>query len=202
MQRILFVTLLAFSAGCVNFHAVEPDRVYRVSQPKPEQLDHWIWRHGIKTVLRLRGGEPGLPEFDASYIPTVKAGIDFVQIPMSVQRFPPRETLMQLCEVFRTAEYPILMHCKAGADRTGLASAIYVLHTQGDLTRAREQLSLRYLHTGIGKAGKLDVVLDLYDPWQDRMTFCEWSREVYEPPPGDLVTPEYLERMGVPPKAD
>jgi len=46
--------------------------------------------------------------------------------------------------LFGTLEYPILMHCKSGADRVGLMSALY-LHTRHGvpISEARRQLSLR-----------------------------------------------------------
>lgn len=170
---------LLLAAGCVNFHAVEEGRMYRSAQPDEEQLSRWIEEYDIKTVLRLRGSgrTRGL-----SYRPTVGADIAFVQVPLSATRLPPKERLLELWQVFETAEYPMLVHCRAGADRTGLVSSLYVLHRTGDLDRARAQLALiPYLHTGLLGSGAMDRVLDMYAPYQDRMSFPDWVREVYEP---------------------
>jgi protein tyrosine/serine phosphatase len=38
---------------------------------------------------------------------------------MSDKALPQRETLLTLIETFREAEAPLLIHCKAGADRAG-----------------------------------------------------------------------------------
>ena len=38
---------------------------------------------------------------------------------------PPPESLRALLAAFDAAPYPIIYHCQAGADRTGLVSAIY-----------------------------------------------------------------------------
>jgi protein tyrosine/serine phosphatase len=45
------------------------------------------------------------------------------------------------------AEKPILIHCKAGSDRTGLAAALYLLTVnKPDEAAAEGQLSIRFGH--------------------------------------------------------
>ena len=38
---------------------------------------------------------------------------------------PPPDSLRELLAAFDHADYPIMYHCQAGADRTGLVSVIY-----------------------------------------------------------------------------
>jgi protein tyrosine/serine phosphatase len=186
------LAVLGSAASCINLHSVEPGRVYRSAQPDGQQLTHWIWRYELETVLRLRGGDADRDDVRETRAATEAAGIDFVQVPMSATRFPDRETLVRLCDVFAHARYPLLLHCRAGADRSGLASAIYVLLRTGDLDRAREQLALRYLHTGLMGTAALDHVLDMYEPWDGQLSFPEWVRTVYEPPPDNELPAGYL----------
>ena len=48
--------------------------------------------------------------------------------------------------------YPVLVHCKQGADRTSLVSALaLLLYTDGTLADARRHLGLRYAHVSAGK---------------------------------------------------
>jgi protein tyrosine/serine phosphatase len=50
----------------------------------------------------------------------------------------------------RDAPKPILIHCQAGADRTGLVSVLYLQQIAGiDEETAEEQLSVRFGHIGI-----------------------------------------------------
>jgi protein tyrosine/serine phosphatase len=50
----------------------------------------------------------------------------------------------------QTAEKPILIHCKAGSDRTGLAAALYVAAVaKGGERKAEGQMSIAYGHFGI-----------------------------------------------------
>ena len=195
-RGLLFLLAGATLLACTNFHVLEEGRLYRSGQPEGPQLTRWIWRYGIETVVRLRGGGPGDPDYQASHGPTVATGIDFVHVPLSAVRFPERQALLRLCDVFDHARYPILLHCRAGADRTGMVSAIYVLHRTGDLDAARGQLVLLpYGHLGWFGMDKADLVLDMYEPWHGRMTFCEWAREIYERPEDDELPFDYVARQ-------
>ena len=52
--------------------------------------------------------------------------------------------MQKLINIVKNAKKPILIHCKAGADRTGLVSALY-LYSIGD-KNALKMLSLKYGH--------------------------------------------------------
>jgi protein tyrosine/serine phosphatase len=54
--------------------------------------------------------------------------------------------LAKLTDALRDAPKPLLIHCRAGSDRTGLASAIYVATHGGSYHDAQKQLSLYYGH--------------------------------------------------------
>ena len=183
MRSIVTLSLLALvpTIGCANLHEVEPGRFYRSSQLSEAGFRDAIEDFGIRTVLRLRGGNPGDEGYDAIRRPADEAGATFEHVPMSARRLPPPEVLVRIWEVFDRAEEPILVHCKAGADRTGLASAIWVLHETGDLRRAKRQLDLRYLHVGWGSTDAMDQVLELYEPWAKAIDFGLWAQTVYDP---------------------
>ncbi|MEZ5966331.1 MAG: tyrosine-protein phosphatase [Planctomycetota bacterium] len=170
--------LLAFlTVGCSNFHVVEADRVFRAAQPRAADLREWVDEHGIRTVVRLRGAEPD-PEL-ADVIE--QADLQVVALPLSARVYPSAAQLVTLWDTFATAEYPLLIHCKAGADRTGLAAAVYVLQRTGDLDRARGELALIYGHTGWGTS-RLDRVFEMYARWYGRMDFRRWASTLYHPP--------------------
>ena len=191
------VALVAALSACANnLHAVEEHRVYRAAQPDWYHLRTWIWRYDLETVVRLRGGDAEDEDWGDETDEVKAAGIDFVQVPLSATRFPDKAQLLNLCEVFDGARYPLLLHCRAGADRAGMASAIYVLMRTSDLALAREQLALLpYGHTGWGGTSKLDQVLDMYEPWHTVLPFREWVRQVYERPENDEVPDGYFEEQ-------
>ncbi|MEM7191154.1 MAG: protein tyrosine phosphatase, partial [Pseudomonadota bacterium] len=73
---------------------------------------------------------------------------------------------------------------KSGADRAGMASALYlILHEGRPVSEAREQLSIWYGHFRQGKTGILDALFDAYlaDNPNDERPFMEWARTDYDP---------------------
>ena len=76
------------------------------------------------------------------------------------------------------------MHCKSGADRAGLASALYLMHVENKpVAEAKKQLSLRYLHLKNDSTGILDYMLDQYeqDITETPMPIREWFETRYDP---------------------
>jgi protein tyrosine/serine phosphatase len=66
---------------------------------------------------------------------------------MSANREPNEALLTRLIETLRTVEMPVVIHCEGGADRTGLAAALYELLVMGRSAEvASAQLSFRYGH--------------------------------------------------------
>jgi protein tyrosine/serine phosphatase len=91
---------------------------------------------------------------------------------------------LELIALLRDMPKPMLVHCKSGADRTGLAVTIYLHVIKGlPLTEARRALSWRYAHFSWGKAGIVSRMLDAYEA-DNRATgigFEEWVETRYDP---------------------
>lgn len=142
---------MALWAGYVlltgNIHEVEPGVLYRSAQLAPERLDLLIQAHHIRTVLNLRGTFPGTPWYETEVATVRDAGAEIISLPMSANSQPDAALLASLLYALRTAPRPILVHCNAGADRTGLAVALFELLEEGKPPReADDQLSFRYGH--------------------------------------------------------
>lgn len=166
------------AAACTGFRAVGDD-VFRSPQPGEDALARQIAAHDLRTVVCLRGDGDGAA---ATARAAQGAGIRFWQVPLSAMHLPAPEVLLELWRVAATAERPLLLHCRSGIDRTGLASAIVVLHDTGDLEAARAQLALLpHGHLGLFRAGAMDDVLDRFAPYAARMAFPDWVRDVYAP---------------------
>ena len=151
-----------------NEHTVIPGKVYRTAQLSQERLGRAIAEHRIRTVINLRGCCPDMPWYMGDARATHAAGISQEDITLSAKRYPHPGEIGRLIEVFDHTDYPVLLHCAAGADRTGLASAIaLLLLTDSSLATARRQLWPRYGHFAVGRVGKLDEFLDYYETWLD-----------------------------------
>lgn len=172
--RASVVVWVLLSAGCSvfndNFRAVEPGRFYRAGQMGRAKLDAVIGYYDIKTVVNLRGSEPGGDWYRRELRVCEENGVAHVDLEWSMRRLPSPESLQRLLDVLETSPKPILVHCQAGVHRAGTASAVYVLLEGGSIEDARDQFGLFFMDAPIGG------VLDLYD---GSKPFAQWVREDY-----------------------
>ncbi len=165
-----------------NAHWIS-DEVVRTNQPWPHQLAAWKAK-GVRTVINLRGG------FDASFHALEKdacekLGLTLVNFTITSRDAPSREQVLAAKDLFGSIEYPALLHCKSGADRASMMSALY-MHFRGGKTigEAMEQLSLRYLHLKNGRTGILDYTFEAYlsEGQPKGLSFEDWvCSEAYDP---------------------
>lgn len=113
---------LVFFVVRANFREVVPQKVYRSAQPSPAQLRGWIRRYGIRTVINLRG-DAGKITADARAVAN-EMGAKMVSIGLDADEIPHRPLLAKLIQTIETAERPMLIHCRAGVDRSGMASTL------------------------------------------------------------------------------
>jgi protein tyrosine phosphatase (PTP) superfamily phosphohydrolase (DUF442 family) len=152
-----------------NLHVLIPGEVYRCGQLSGARLEQVIGQRGIRTVINLRGCCAPQDWYLAECRATHRTNTNQEDISMSAGRFPSTHELRYLLEVLERCDYPILIHCKQGADRTGLVSAlILLLRTNTPLEQARQQLTVRYGHVAIGRPSNLDRFLELYTHWLER----------------------------------
>ena len=176
-RRILGLGLLAALAVAAvvfrrplfggNFGVVEPGRVYRSAQPTTG-LPGLIRDRRLASVLNLRGGSPGDPWYVAEVRATHDAGVDFYDFPMCATRRPSRSELLVLIDLLGRCRYPLLIHCKQGADRTGLATALYrMVEQEVGPAEALESFALAYGHVPILGTRHLHEPLEEYATWLD-----------------------------------
>lgn len=152
-----------------NFHAVIPGRVYRCAQPSPAQLEALVKSHGIRTVINLRGSCPNFDWYRNQCRVAHCFDVAHEDVCLSAGRMPSTVELRRLVEVLDHCEYPVVLHCHRGADRTGLTAAlIRLLQTDDTLATARRQLGIRYGHLSVGRPTRLQEFFDLYERWLQR----------------------------------
>lgn len=143
-----------------NFELVA-DGVYRSNHPSYERFAKYK-EMGIKTVLNLRGDMPK-PFYLFEKEACDDLGLTLVTVRMSARKVPRRTVLLDVMQAMDTMEKPFLIHCKSGADRTGLVSAFYLLqYTDASDDVIRKHLSFRYLHIRKSSTGALDFALETY----------------------------------------
>jgi protein tyrosine phosphatase (PTP) superfamily phosphohydrolase (DUF442 family) len=156
--------------------------VFRSNQPDKRRLAR-MKAQGLASVLYLRGSDGGAP-FRAERHACAALGLRFHSFNMSAHRLPPPERVLALIALFRRIEKPFLLHCRAGADRTGLASAIYLLAIEGrPIAEARAMLSARFGHWSWSSTGVLDQMVLSYasDQAASGIGFEDWVATGYDP---------------------
>ena len=109
-------------------------------------------------------------------------GLVQVDAPFESRGAPHKDRILRLAEIFRTMREPALIHCKSGADRTGLAAGLWLLLQGRPVEQAMAQLTLRHGHIRQGKTGILDAFFARYaaDTRNAPKPFLDWLREDYE----------------------
>ncbi|MEO6298774.1 MAG: tyrosine-protein phosphatase [Paracoccaceae bacterium] len=165
-----------------NLHQVAPG-VWRSNQPSPGRLRRWHVKLGLRSVLNLRGeSSQGFYLFEEEACR--ETGMALYNLQLYAKQPPSREKLKQLLDLFQTIPKPMLFHCKSGADRTGLAAALYLLTIENcPIAEAQRQLSRRYLHVENSRAGIQDHLLRLYArAFADTgISFRDWLHSGYDP---------------------
>lgn len=158
--NMLFVDHGFFRLAHLNLHRVGA-RAWRSAQPAPHQIARFK-RLGVKTVVSLRGGRH-FGSYPLEREACARHGLAFEEITLRSREAPRKETLEEVIALLERIEYPALFHCKAGADRAGLMSALYLLlQEEAPLEVAQAQLGLKFGHVRQGPTGVLDAFLEAY----------------------------------------
>jgi protein tyrosine/serine phosphatase len=166
----LFVLLFLSSASYFlymeeqgNFHKITYGEAYRSAQLDTDEFEYYIKKYNIKSIVNLRGKHPELPWYEEEIRVSAKHGIKHFDISLSASREPTEEDINELIEIFKTAPRPVLIHCLAGADRSGLAAAIWKIKVDKESrSEAEKQLSFLYGHLPIGSHSAMDRFFQKY----------------------------------------
>jgi protein tyrosine/serine phosphatase len=178
---LLFVDHGIFRMLYSNSHRIS-DKAWRSAQPAPHQIRRFA-HAGIRTIVNLRG-ERDCGSYWLERRACERHGIKLVNYQVRSRAAPTREELKGAKQLFDDVEYPMLMHCKSGADRAGLMSVLYrYLHEGVPLEEAKKELSLKYGHIRQAHTGILDYFFERYlaDNARRPMPFFEWVDTVYDP---------------------
>ena len=108
--------------GLPNLYRVSPG-LLRGAQPAAEGFAT-LGELGVRTVINLR---PGRHENAACE----RNGLRYVEIPMRPWSFDEQDVVRFLEVVASAGHAPIFVHCRRGADRTGMLVAVYRVAIEG-----------------------------------------------------------------------
>ncbi len=175
-----------------NFHEIS-EGVYRANQPSPSHLKSYK-QLGIKSVLSLRGrANQSYDLFEDDYCK--RLNLNLIYTPISSSSAPTPEDLINIIRVMRNLPKPFVLHCKSGADRAGLASALYLIsEKKRSVQEAKKQLSFKYLHLDFTKTGILDYIFDVFSERSkiEDIDFCDWLKKEYN---ADILNSSFKSRI-------
>jgi uncharacterized protein (TIGR01244 family) len=110
-----------------NFHQVN-SQLYRGGQPKSGSIKR-LAQMGIKTIVNLRGTNEANRTEEAE---AHAAGVRYFNTPLREWARPTNEQVERILKILNDAEnQPVFVHCRLGADRTGLVVAVYRMTHDG-----------------------------------------------------------------------
>ncbi len=179
--NMIFVDHGIFRIFYLNKHQITSN-FWRAAQPTPGQIRVMSYQ-GIKTIVNLRGGrEHGSWPLEKETC--FDCRITLMEFILRSRGAPDRESLIELPAFFDSLTYPVLVHCKSGADRAGLMAALYMLvHERKTAAEAAKQLSYWYGHFRFAKTGILDAFIEEYarNGEAKGIHFMDWVKNYYDP---------------------
>ena len=124
----------------VNFREVTPGRVYRAGIYSKDSLQRILKRQQIRTVVQFSGDvTPRFRAYDAFV--AAQPGMRHVKMPRYVTTVPTyQDTMAVMAILTNDVNWPVLVHCEHGKDRTGYFIMLYrMLHDGWTWERALQE---------------------------------------------------------------
>jgi protein tyrosine/serine phosphatase len=110
--------------------------------------------------------------------------LDLHKVAIRARQVPSKQDLLALIDLLSSLSYPVLIHCKSGADRTGFVTAVYLIAIEHrPVHEALGQLALRFGHFRSSRAGILREVIEAFGCRGEAtgLDFRSWVETRYEP---------------------
>jgi len=164
-----------------NFHPITPGEAYRSAQLDQDELEYYIRKFEIRSIINLGGKDDDKPLYREEIATCRKLGVRHYDLGLSADKAPSSRQIQELLRLFDIGPRPVLIHCLGGADRSGLAAALWKVVIDGaPKAVAREHLSIRYGHLPFGPTRVLDAFLENWViPTKVRVNAEEMTGELF-----------------------
>ncbi|MGD0092306.1 MAG: tyrosine-protein phosphatase [Planctomycetota bacterium] len=164
-----------------NFREVSSHKYYRSAQLSPQELKRHVQEYGIRCVVSVRGGSDRAAWYRDEKQACQELNCAHAAYDVRLGRLPEPKELAGLVQQLEEGPYPMLVHCKKGADRAALAAVFYlVIVEHKPLNEAlAAQLTWRYGHVRAGGAASIDDFFDLYRAASGGMDLKSWVKDAY-----------------------
>ncbi|HEY4115715.1 MAG TPA: hypothetical protein VGM17_16790 [Rhizomicrobium sp.] len=167
-----------------NFHWIVPGEAARSAQAYAGFLGPFLKRHGIRTVINMRGANPRFRWWHYETRVCQQLGIVHRDVKMNSRLLPTRAMLLDLLNAFDVCPRPLLLKCSGGQDRTSFASALYLLHTRALAARAEAEAQFAawpYLHWPKQQQRWLKQFVLYAEEHMAARSLREWMERDYSP---------------------
>lgn len=178
----LFSDHAIFRLFWTNLAPVIPGKVWRANHPTPARLRQYATQLGLKTVINLRGkrecGSDALGRKQSAQL-----NLPYLDMAFESRNAPHKERIFRFHKIYCTLKqenaFPLLLHCKSGADRAGLGSGLVIMFEGGTPQQALRHLHWRHLHFRRSRTGVLDAFF---------LQYLQYCRELHAPNPGERAS--------------
>jgi len=150
-----------------NFHRVN-GHLYRGAQPRGDGFRK-LARRGVRTVVNLRAADERARSEEAE---VTAAGLQYFNVPLPGYARPSDEQVERVLAIMSDPRnWPVFVHCKKGADRTGTIIAAYRISRDGWTSKWAKEEAGRY---GMNRM-QLEMRHYITDYYQRRNGLGEWG---------------------------
>ncbi len=167
-----------------NFHWIVPGEAARSAQAYAGWLGPFLTRHGIKSLINLRGANPNFGWWRYEKRICDKSDVVHIDVTLDSRHLPWRQMLASLFDAFDRAPRPFLIKCSGGQDRTSFAAALYLIHRGGwtAMNEADAQFGrFPYLHFPKTHQRWLRPFLAFARDDAAGRPLADWARDTYDP---------------------
>ena len=166
MQRIgCYIHFYYFDHGWIRAlydnYCIVDQRLHRSSQPSYYTLKK-AQKLGVTQVISFRNpGKISYQLLEERWVSEL--GLKLHSKQLSATEIATPETYVEIFDLIEKNDGKTLVHCKSGADRTGLFSGIYVTWSRSQTgLRSGDMLHWKFGHIGLGKKSINKVFLDVF----------------------------------------
>lgn len=162
-----------------HWATVVPGKLYRSGQISPTLIEGMLTRHGIRTIINLQGESLDDEKQRAEHEVAITRGIEEVRCPLGGDGTGDIRSYAVALREIRSCladEKPVLVHCAAGAQRTGGVIAAYRMllenaSPQGAYAEmkahgwkpVKDQILIDYLNAHMAELSRLLVEMQVLD---------------------------------------